>query len=122
MGDFYNHKADVWSLGCIFYELLTGFSPFTGTDKQNLKNNLVKGEYSFPKTLKVSLNGLSFLNECLQYDADNRISFEELVKHPYILEDPRISLASTDPTLFMSYNENSGDFVNEHSKVIKNPY
>jgi len=39
-GRRYNHKADVWSLGIIFFELVTGFTPFTGRDKEDLKRNL----------------------------------------------------------------------------------
>ncbi len=39
----YNHKADVWSLGIIFFELITGFTPFTGRDREDLKRNLEKG-------------------------------------------------------------------------------
>ena len=54
-GREYDHKADVWSLGCIFYEMLTGFTPFTGTNVNNLIENLLEGEYYFPKTLKLSL-------------------------------------------------------------------
>lgn len=74
-GKFYNHKADVWSLGCLFYEMLTGFAPFTGRNQRNLEMNIAKGTYMFPKTLKLSLEGLSFLNSCLQYEADARISW-----------------------------------------------
>ena len=32
----YDQKADVWSLGCLFYEMLTGFTPFTGRNFENL--------------------------------------------------------------------------------------
>lgn len=54
-GKFYNHKADVWSLGIIFFEMITGFTPFTGKDKNDLKRNLEKGTYKLPKKLKMSL-------------------------------------------------------------------
>lgn len=54
-GKHYNHKADVWSIGCIFYELLTGFMPFTGVSHQNLRENLRKGTYKIPNTVKLSL-------------------------------------------------------------------
>lgn len=32
-GKRYNHKADVWSLGIVFFEMLTGFMPFTGRNR-----------------------------------------------------------------------------------------
>lgn len=92
-GRYYNHKADVWSLGVIFFEMLTGFTPFTGRDKNDLTRNIEKGSYSIPKKLKLSLAGLDFLNQCLQYDIENRISWEDLLKHPYISEED-INLAS----------------------------
>ena len=86
-GNKYDHSADVWSLGCIFYEMLTGFSPFTGTNQTNLLENIAKGDYKFPKTLKFSLQGLSFLNMCLQYNHELRPSLLELSTHPYIALD-----------------------------------
>ena len=42
-GQRYNHKADVWSLGIVFFEMLVGFTPFTGRDKPDLKRNLERG-------------------------------------------------------------------------------
>jgi serine/threonine protein kinase len=60
-GQHYNHKADVWSIGCLFYELITGFMPFTGISHANLRENLKKGIFRIPKTVELSLQGVSFM-------------------------------------------------------------
>jgi len=64
-GQLYTNKVDVWSLGAIFFEMLTGFQPFTGMNKDDLKRNLERGNYMFPKNIKLSLEGLDFMNCCL---------------------------------------------------------
>jgi serine/threonine protein kinase len=58
----YDHKAEVWSIGCIFYQFLTGFYPFVGSSAYNLIKNMEKGYYFIPKTVKLSYEGLNFLN------------------------------------------------------------
>ena len=54
-GKRYNHKADVWSLGIVFFEMIVGFTPFTGRDKPDLRRNVELGDYKVPKSLKLSL-------------------------------------------------------------------
>lgn len=61
-GKEYGRKVDVWSIGTIFYEMLTGFVPFTGRNQMDLVRNLEKGNYLFPKAVNLSLEGLHFLN------------------------------------------------------------
>lgn len=116
-GQAYNHKADVWSLGIVFFELLAGFTPFTGLTRNDLKNNIENGDYKIPKTLKLSLRGLDFLNCCLQFDAQKRMSWDDLVKHPYLTEGLNTSV---DDQLHLSYSEQLGQYT--QMQIRNNPY
>lgn len=79
-GRKYNHKADIWSLGIVMFELLTGSVPFAGNSHEDLKKNLEDGEYKLPKKLQLSIECLTLLNGCLQSNPENRYSWSELIE------------------------------------------
>ncbi len=101
-GQLYNGEADIWSLGTILFEMVTGYSPFTGTSKEDLKGNLRKGGFAIPKRLKLSLNCVHFMNSCLQYDPAKRITFDELMVHSFLTMEP--------------HRNKTGEVIAEHPK------
>ena len=42
----YDFKCDIWSAGCIIYEICTLHPPFRGTNFRELFNNIIKGFYN----------------------------------------------------------------------------
>jgi serine/threonine protein kinase len=83
-GKGYDSKVDVWSFGTLFYELITGIVPFIGHDLDDLVKTLETGNYWMPKDVNLSLEGLSFLNSCLKYKPEDRMSLDEMINHSYL--------------------------------------
>ena len=110
-GKAYNNQVDVWSLGVVFFEMLTGFTPFTGKDLLDLQNQIEKGVYRIPKRLKLSLRGLTFLNGCLQYDSNKRLKWDQIFEHEFWKQMP-----GTEEELHLSFSEVTGHFVLEQSQ------
>ncbi|KAF7644758.1 hypothetical protein LDENG_00216400, partial [Lucifuga dentata] len=42
----YNNKTDIWSLGCVLYELCTLRHPFEGSNLRRLVGNICRGRFS----------------------------------------------------------------------------
>ena len=81
----YDEKADIWSLGIIFYQLLTGNNPFEADDMQELVEMTKKGDYYVPTT--ISKEAFSFLNCMLQFDPKKRTSIDILYNHDFLRKD-----------------------------------
>ena len=80
----YEYKADIWSLGCICYELLNGVTPFDGEDFDDLLKNIKKATYKIPSELKLSKETISFINGMLQFDPSKRFDINDVINHDFL--------------------------------------
>ena len=80
-----NLQNDIWSIGCICYEMLTGKKIFCCDNMDEFMKNIEKGIYSIPITL--SFEAISFINGMLQYDINRRFTASELSKYDFLVKD-----------------------------------
>ena len=84
-GESYSYKADVWSLGTMLFELLTGHSPFNDAkNKDQLKEKIRSTKIIIPKEVLISKDCLRFINVCLSYYPRERPSWNDLLDHNFI--------------------------------------
>ncbi|NXF75166.1 STK36 kinase, partial [Sclerurus mexicanus] len=78
----YDHTADLWSVGCILYELFVGTPPFYTSSIFQLVSLIVKNPVKWPTTMSPVFK--SFLEGLLMKDPHQRLSWPELLSHPFI--------------------------------------
>ena len=83
----YNNKIDLWALGVMTYELLTGEKPFTGDDNQDIYNKIKQGKYNIPKTLIASYEIITFMNGLLQFYPEKRMDWPQIKTHPFLINN-----------------------------------
>ena len=74
----YNDKSDIWSLGCILYEMCTLKHPFEAKNQAALLLKIIKGRYEkIPRIYSRQMSDL--VNSCLMKDYKKRPSIEEIL-------------------------------------------
>lgn len=82
----YDAKADLWSVGVILFQLVTGRTPFTGNDQMQLLQNIVKStELQFPSdNQNLSPECKDLCQKLLRRSPVERLTFEEFFNHPFL--------------------------------------
>ncbi|KAL0309912.1 UNVERIFIED_CONTAM: Serine/threonine-protein kinase ATG1c [Sesamum radiatum] len=82
----YDAKADLWSVGAILYQLVTGRTPFTGSNQIHLLQNIIRSTgLQFPPEAKdLSPHCMDLCKKLLQRNPVERLTFEEFFNHPYL--------------------------------------
>ncbi|XP_049985608.1 serine/threonine-protein kinase 36 isoform X5 [Alexandromys fortis] len=78
----YDHTADLWSVGCILYELAVGTPPFYTTSIFQLVNLILKDPVRWPSAISSCFK--NFLQGLLTKDPRQRLSWPDLLHHPFI--------------------------------------
>ena len=84
----YNSQVDVWSLGCLIFELVTWKLPFTQHSKTTTEQQ--REGPVFPSIPVVPDDVKHFIRYCLVYDPTLRPSANDLSRHPLISHTARV--------------------------------
>ncbi len=119
-GRGYGLKADIWSLGCVAYELCTLRSPFKPEKAGNVEELFKKiktGEYEeIPSTLNYSSDLKDFISKMLQVDAEKRPNMRQVNQMATIGYH---RLATNDRSQYVTFVDSSDSAKTSESKDHK---
>ncbi|CAL1534577.1 unnamed protein product [Lymnaea stagnalis] len=113
----YNHKSDVWALGCCVYEMTTLKHAFNAKDMNSLVYKILKGRMP-QMPLQYSSELLVLMKSMLHQDPDKRPSVNRILRDPYIKMNIAIFLEDTKKS---SRRVSSSSLSSVSSRKTSNP-
>ena len=110
----YDNKSDIWSLGCVLYEMITLKPPFRAENMEGLFHKVIKGQIQrIPDRFTDDL--FSVVKLLLQVNSENRPSCDRILKNTIVKKRIEYFNSFND-----SIDENNDQFLLRTIKIPKN--
>ena len=96
----HDERVDIWCIGVLLFELITGSVPFQGRDIETLKSNILHLKIAWPKEMNPDAKDL--ISKILKLDPSQRLALEDMLEHPFFLKyfpDAPSCLILPDPNI-----------------------
>ncbi|XP_023220462.1 serine/threonine-protein kinase ULK2-like [Centruroides sculpturatus] len=102
----YDAKADLWSIGTIVFQCLTGKAPFQAQTPQALKQFYEKNSNLVPRIPAGTSSSLTdLLLRLLKRNAKDRMEFDEFFNHPFLKLTTKLSSPEPVPNCYNAYTD-----------------
>ena len=80
-GSSHDKTADIWCIGVLLFELITGTPPFAGNDIETVAMNIVKLNISWPTQMDPDARDL--ISKILKLNGKERLPIEQILAHKF---------------------------------------
>ena len=77
-------SVDIWNIGILLFELLTGRSPFNGKEEDEVEQQISNVRIKWP--LDIETNEKDLISKILKRDPKSRLSLKSILEHPFFVE------------------------------------
>ena len=94
----YGIEVDMWSIGVIFYILLSGCPPFDSEDNTILFQKIMKADYEFisPEFDDASDEAKDLVSKLMCLDPKSRLTAKQALEHPFMTSGDILEAKSMD--------------------------
>ena len=83
----YDNKVDIWSMGTVLYEMLTGIKPYSGNNLPQLLQNINSRALIIPENVTISKAATELLQNCLRRNPTERFSSKQFFGSDFLRDD-----------------------------------
>lgn len=103
----YTPAVDIWSLGVLAYNMLSGKLPFDGNNIKEVLRRVRAGKYSFPSSEwdDISHDAKHFISGLLELDPKKRLTAQQALQHPWLTSTTISERAITNDRSALGYEQ-----------------
>ena len=113
----HDEKVDIWSIGVLLFELLTGDQAWAGDNVETVKYNICSIKISWPDDMNTLAADL--ISKILKFNPDERLSLKDILNHPFFTQyfaNPTSCLLTPDNRKYKVF------IISKDNPITYNPY